>query len=174
MLGIVTGGWDGGEERVEHRTQVGAGQLGLQRGRAAPGVGVDDGEVDLVVGGVEVHEQLVDLVDHFADAGVGPVDLVDHEHDGQLQFQCLAQDEARLGQWALTGVDQQQDAVHHREGALDLATEVGVAGRVENVDLGLRAGVVGIPDGGVLGQDRDALLAFEIHGVHDPLGDVLI
>ena len=29
-----------------------------------------------------------------------------------------------------------------------------------------------VPDRGVLGQDRDALLTLQIHGVHDAVGDV--
>ena len=40
----------------------------------------------------------------------------------------LAQDEAGLRQRALGRVDEQDDTVDHREAALDLATEVGVAG----------------------------------------------
>ncbi len=68
---------------------------------AGPGVGVEDGEVDLVLVGVEVEEQLLDLVHDFGDAGVGPVDLVDDEHDGEPGLQRLAQDEAGLGQGAL-------------------------------------------------------------------------
>src|SRR6478735_2320832 len=57
----------------------------------------------------------------------------------------------------------------------DLPTEVGVAGGVDDVDrhrlaVGGRAGVV---DRGVLREDRDALLALQVPGVHDALGDAL-
>ena len=31
-----------------------------------------------------------------------------------------------------------------------------------------------VADGGVLGEDRDALLALEVHRVEDALGDVLV
>ena len=34
--------------------------------------------------------------------------------------------------------------------------------------------VVAVADGGVLGEDRDALLALEVHRVHHALGDVLV
>ena len=34
--------------------------------------------------------------------------------------------------------------------------------------------VVADLDGGVLGEDRDALLALEVHRVHHALGDVLV
>ena len=46
--------------------------------------------------------------------------------------------------------------------ALDLAAEVGVAGRVDDVDLG-----VAEREGDVLGQDGDAALALEVVGVED-------
>ena len=95
---------------------------------------VDDRELDLLLVGVEVEEQLVDLLDDLGDAGVGAVDLVDDEHDRQPRLERLAQHEARLGQRALGGVDQQHHAVDHRQAALDLAAEVGVAGRVDDVD----------------------------------------
>ena len=65
----------------------------------------------------------------------GAVDLVDHDHRLVAQLQGLAQDEAGLGHGALDGVHQQQHAVGHLEHALDLAAEVGVAGRVDEVDL---------------------------------------
>ena len=58
---------------------------------------------------------------------------------GSRRLERLAQDEARLGQRALGGVDEQHHAVDHRQPALDLAAEVGVAGGVDEVDLDLLA-----------------------------------
>ena len=76
---------------------------------------------------------------------------------------------AGLRQRALGGVDEQQDRVDHQQAALDLAAEVGVAGRVDDVEPD--AGVV---DGRLLGQDRDALLALEVARIHDPVDDGLV
>ncbi len=132
-------------------------------------VGVDDRELDLRLVGVEVEEELVDLVHDLLGARVGPVDLVHDEDDGQPRLERLAEDEARLRQRALARVDEQQHAVDHRQRALDLAAEVGVAGRVDDVDLR-----VAVADGRVLGEDRDALLALEVHRVEHALGDVLV
>jgi len=58
---------------------------------------------------------------------------------------------------------------------LDLAGEVGVARRVDDVDLHrlLRARDL-VEHGRVLRQDRDAALLLEVVGVHDPLGDLLV
>ncbi len=168
VVGVVLGRRDLLQHQVHQRGEVGALDALLQRGPAGLGVGVDDREVDLLGVGVEVEEELVDLVDDLGDAGVGAVDLVDDEDHRQLCLQRLAQDEAGLGQRSLGGVDEQQHAVDHGQAALDLAAEIGVAGGVDDVEL--HPVVV---DGGVLGEDRDALLALEVHRVHHPLGHVL-
>ncbi len=86
-----------------------------------------------------------------------------------LRSSAFLQHELRAGQRALGGVDQQQDAIDHGQGALDLAAEVGVPGRVDDVDLGAL-----VEDGGVLGQDGDAALALELVGVHDAVDDGLV
>ena len=44
-----------------------------------------------------------------------------------------------------------------------------MARRVDDVERD-----VAVPDCGVLGENRDALLAFEVVGVEDALGDVLV
>ena len=188
-LRVVRRRRDGLEDGAEQRLEVGAvGQPavgGAVRGGAA-GLrgGVDDREVELVlvVRDVleQVHEELVDLVDDLADAGVGTVDLVDAQHDGQARRERLAQHEAGLRQRPLAGVDEQHDAVDHRQPALDLAAEVGVARGVDDVDRdatgepGVGGGLAGVPDGGVLREDGDALLALQVPAVHGPLGHVVV
>ena len=164
MVGIVRRRRDRLEQRVEERLQVRAEVVGVEARAAVARDRVDDRELDLVGARVEVEEELVDLVDDLGDARVGPVDLVDDEHDGQARLERLAQHEPRLRQRPLRGVDEQEHAVDHRQCALDLAAEVGVAGRVDDVDLR-----VAEADGGVLGEDRDALLALEIHRVEHAL-----
>ena len=64
--------------------------------------------------------------------------LFTHEHHRQPRLERLAQHEARLRQRPLGGVHQQHHAVDHRQPALHLAAEVGVAGRVDEVDLHAR------------------------------------
>ena len=77
--------------------------------------------------------------------------------------------ELGLRQRPFGGVDQHQRAVHHVEDALDLAAEIGVAGRVDDVDPGV------LPDQrGRLGEDGDAALALEVVGIHGALGDALV
>ncbi len=167
------------DEEVEQRGQgqpVGEpGAVGwpLHRRPALAGHAIHGREVELVHGGVEVEEQLLDVVDDLGDAGVGTVDLVDHEDHGELRLERLAEHEAGLRERALAGVDEEEDAVDHRQCPLDLAAEVGVAGSVDDVDRH-GAVAVAVADRRVLGEDRDALLALEVHRVHDPIGDVLV
>ena len=86
-----------------------------------------------------------------------------------MKLQRLGQDEPGLGHGAFKAVHQQQHAVHHFEDALHLAAKVGVAGGVDDVDLG-----VAVMHGGVLGQDGDAALALQVVGVHHAVGDLLV
>ena len=51
------------------------------------------------------------------------------------QRERLARNEAGLRHRAFDGIDQQQHAVDHRQHALDLAAEIGVPGRVDDVDM---------------------------------------
>ena len=84
-------------------------------------------------------------------------------------FERLGDHELGLRQRALGGIHQHQRAVHHVEDALDLAAEIGVAGRVDDVDARV------LPqDRRGLGQDGDAALALEIVGIHRALGDPLV
>ena len=159
------------DEQVEKHLQVGAvgHVLGGQGGLTRAGVAVHDRELDLVLVGAQVDEQLVDGVDHFGRSGVGAVDLVDHADDREPGLEGLAQHEAGLGQGALAGVDEQQHPVDHGQAPLDLAAEIGVTGRVHDVD-----GEIAVVDGGVLGQDGDALFPLQVHGVEDPVGHRLV
>ena len=97
------------------------------------------------------------------------VDLVDDDDRLQPLRQRLARHEARLRHRPLDRIDQQQHAVDHRQHALDLAAEVRVPRRVDDVDV--RAFVV---DRAVLGEDRDSALALEVVGIHHPLGHLLV
>ena len=136
---------------------------------ASLGVGVEDGEIELVLLGVEIDEEVVDLVQNFLRARVGAVNLIDDNDRRKLGFESLAQNIAGLRQRAFAGVDQQHDAVDHFEGAFDFAAEVAVAGGVDDVDLH-----VVIEDGGVFGQDGDAAFALKLVRVHDAIDVMLV
>ena len=157
------------EHQVEQRRHVLFRPVGRIRHPALLGRAVDDREVELLVGGVERGEQVEALVDDFARPRVGLVDLVDADDRPQADLQRLADDELGLRHRPFGGVDQHDRAVDHRQDALDLAAEIGVAGRVDDVDAHV------LPHHrGRLGEDGDAALALEVVGVHHPLGDALV
>jgi hypothetical protein len=168
-VGIALGDGDGLDDLLEERLEIDAGDGQVECRGADLAVGVEDGEVEHVFVGVEVDEEVVDLVENLLHAGVGTVDLVDDDHGGELGFEGFGEDVTRLRQRAFGGVDEEEDAIDHLEGALDLAAKVGVAGRVDDVDL-----VAVVVERGVLGEDGDAALALQIVGVHDAIGDGLV
>ena len=99
-------------------------------------------------------------------SGVLPVDLIDDDDDPVAVLERLPENEPRLGHRAFAGVDEEEAAVDHLHDPLDLAAEIGVAGCIDQVDLG-----VVVADGGVFREDGDPLLALQVVRVHQPLGD---
>ena len=142
---------------------------GLEPGVAVDRAGVDDGEVELGVVGAELEHELEDLVDDLVRTGARTVDLVDDDHRLEAVLERVLEHEAGLRHRALEGVDDEQAAVGHLQDALDLAAEVGVARRVDDVDLG-----VVVADGDVLREDGDAALALLVVGVENTLRDLLV
>ena len=133
------------------------------------GRAVDGGEVELVLGSVEVEHQVEHHFLHLVGAAVGLVDLVDHHYGLQAHLDGFLEHETRLGHRALEGVDQQQTAVGHIEHALHLAAEVGVARSVYDIDFG-----VFVVDGNVLRENRYAALALEVVVVENEFAGVLV
>ena len=136
-----------------------------------------DAFLDDVLGQAE--QQVGGFTDDFGDSGVRTIGLVHAQDDRKLGFEGLAQHETGLRQRAFGSVDEQHDAVDHRDAALDLATEISVAGGVDDVERdAVRVTVLGrqrtgVFHGRVLGQDGDALLALQIVGVHHTIRHLL-
>ena len=123
------------DDRLEQRRQVALADVVGEARIAGAAAGVERREIELLVIGLEVEEQLEHLVEHFGGARVGAVDLVDDDDRLEAERKRLAGDELGLRHRAFGGIDQQDDAVDHRQDALDLGAEIGVAGRVDDVDV---------------------------------------
>ena len=119
--------------------------------------------------GAEVDEEAVHRVEDFLWASVGAVDLVQRHDHRKVAGHRLLEDIPGLGKWSLGRIHQQQHGVDHEERSLDLAAEVGVAGRVDDV----QAGAV-VVHRRLLGEDRDPLLALEVAGVEHAIDDRLV
>jgi len=157
------------DDGLEQRLQVGREVVRVSSGPALLGHRIDHGRLELVGVLRELEKQVVDLAQGSLGVGVLAVHLVDHDDDAQPDLERLAEDEARLRHGSFRGIDQQEAAVGHVQDPLDLASEVRMARRVDDVD-----GHVAVADGCVLGEDGDALLALEVVGVHDQRADVLV
>ena len=157
------------QHEIEQRRHVLLRALGRSRHPALLGRAVKDRKVELLVGGVERGEEVEHLVDDLARPRVGLVDLVDADDRLEADLQRLADHEFGLRHRPLGGVDQHDRAVDHRQDALDLAAEIGVARRVDDIDPHIPP-----HDRGRLGENGDAALALEVAGIHDPLGDPLV
>ena len=123
------------------------------------------------IGRAQAIEQLERLVDDPFGPRAGTVDLVDDDDRPQALLQRLQRDEPRLRHRAFDGVDEQQHAVDHAQHALDLAAEIRVARRVDDVDVNDLV-LADVTDRAVLREDRDAALALDVVVVHHPLADV--
>ena len=125
--------------------------------------------VQLFLARVEVEEKLEYLVDDFFEPRVGSVRLVDDDYYFQPERERAFEHEPRLRHRTFESVDYEQSAVDHFEHALDLAAEVGVPGRVDDVYL-----EPVVHTRRVFGQYGYTALAFERVGIHHPVGDGLI
>ncbi len=90
-------------------------------------------------------------------------------------LQSLLEHEARLRHGAFGCIHKQQNAIHHIHDTLDLSSEIGVTGRIHDIDLDHLA-CFGIRhrNGCILCKDGDAALTLKIIGVHDALFQVLV
>ena len=156
-LGIARRFRDRIHDRLEQRLQIHSRLSRIHRSGAIFGDGVQDRKVQLRFVCVEVDKQVINLVQHFLRARVGAIDLVD-DHDGrQFGLERFREHIAGLRQRALGGIDEQHDAVNHFERALNLATKIGVAGGVDDVDFS-KAEI----NRCVFGENRDAALALQL------------
>ena len=157
------------EDGFKQRAQVFARHIRVERRGAGAGAGVDDRGIELAFVRAEVDHQVEGLVVDLLAARVRAVHLVDDDDDRQAERQRVLEHEAGLRHRAFKRVDEQQNAVHHLEHALDLAAEIGVAGGIDDVDLHVL-----IVHGGILRQNGDAALLLDGVIVHHAVGNLLV
>ena len=115
-------------------------------------------------------------MDDLVDTSVWTICFVDEQDHRQLRFECLAKNETCLRKRPFTRVDEKNNAVNHGKSALHLATEIRVAGSVNDVNRdGRTVGVdSGIRHRGVFRENRDSLFLFQVVRVHDAVFEVCV
>jgi len=152
------------QDRVEQRRQRGADLALRQRRPAVQAGGEDDREVELLFGRAELVEELEGRVDHVVGTRARAVDLVDDDDGLEASASAFLVTKRVCGIGPIDRIDRSSTESNHRQHALDLAAEIGVARGVDDVDV--RA----LPlDRAVLRQDRDAAFLFEVVVVHHAL-----
>lgn len=91
-------------------------------------------KVELILVRAEIGEEVEAFVERAVGLGIGLVDLVQNDDGAQAKRERLRGHELRLGHRPLGGIHEQNDTVYHRQDALHLAAEIGVARRVDDVD----------------------------------------
>ena len=157
------------QDRVEHRAHVGAGLLEVGRRVTIQGRGIDHRKIKLFVRCAEFVEEVEGMINHPVRARAITVDLVHHDDRFQAQCQRLLGHEARLRHRPFNGIDQQQHTIDHAQHPLDLAAEIRVAGRIDDVDMHAL-----IINRQILRQDGDSTFLFQIVRIHHPFDDVLV
>ena len=172
LEGAVRGALGGGDvldNMLAEGRQVLPFVIQVVHGPAVPPGGIDHGEIQEFVGGVEPDEEVEDLVHRPVGPRGGLVDFVDDHHDGEGEGEGLLQDEEGLGHGALLGVHQKERPVRHLQHPLHLAAEIRVSGSVDDVD-----GIVLVGEGAVLAGDGDAPFPLDGVGVHQAFLHLLV
>ena len=157
------------DDQFEQRRQitVGDAQIGGRPSIAAGGV--ERGEIELLVAGVKRRKEIKALVMDFLNACVRPINLVDHDDWTQALLQRLGDHKFGLRHRAFCGVDKNDNAIDHAEDPLHLATEIGMAWGIDDIEANI------LPDHRrTFCKNCDAALTLQVVGVHRPLGNLLV
>ena len=157
------------DDLFKQRCQVGAGNVGILGSRTGTTRAVHHGAIELVVVSTKIHEELEDFVLNLTKTCVGLVYFVDANNNAMIEFQCLLQNETCLRHRALGSVNQKDNTVYHLENTLNLATKVRVAGGIDDVDFNIL-----VVNGGVLCQNGNAALFFQVARVHNANNGLLV
>src|SRR5947207_14586567 len=104
--------WHMLHNRLEKRRHVFVVFVQFAHGKTVLRAGVNDWEIELLVGRLEFDEEIENLVQDFVRPRVFPVDLVDDNNRLQFILHRFAQNKTRLRLWPIVRVDNDQDAVH--------------------------------------------------------------
>ena len=149
------------DDQIKQCAQVLARAVQLHIRPAGTARGIHGREIQLIIIGTEVGEQVKTFIQCAVRFRIRFVDLVQNHDRAQAQRQGFRRHELGLRHRAFGGVNQQDNAIDHAEDTLDLTTEIGVAGGVDDVDARV------FPfDRSCLGQNGDATLALQIVAVH--------
>ncbi len=117
----------------------------------------------MLVIGTEFVEQIKNLVDYPVRTCAFAVNFIDDHNWIKTTGKGFLRDKARLRHRAIDGINQQENAIHHRQHTFNFTAEVGMPGGINDIDV-----IVFPVDGGVFGENGNTTLALLIIGIHYP------
>ncbi len=96
---------------------------------------VNERALQLFIRCIQIHKQFQNLIHHIIRSGFRAVYFIDADYNRKIQIQCLSQNKFRLRHRALICVHNKDNAVNHLKNPLNLAAEIGMARRINDVDF---------------------------------------
>jgi len=155
------------DNRFKNRQHILTRLLEVRYSPAVFGRGIKNGKIERIIVGVKGNKQIEDLIKDIVRTCVRTVHLVNY-HDG-LKFagQGLGENKSRLRHRPIESVHQQQHSISHFQHTLHLSAEVGMAGRIHDVDFELLTIRGCVFDSAVFAEDGNASLPLKRVRVHN-------
>ena len=135
-------------------------------GPAIDARGVNNWKVQLLISSTKFVKQIKCSIDNKIWTRTWLVNLVHNQNWAQTQGQSFLGHKTSLWHGSFLRINQQHNAINHRQRTLDLTTEVGVAWGVHDIDVGALPA-----DRAIFSQNGDATLALDSvvvhHGIHN-------
>src|SRR5262249_45941895 len=120
-------------DRLKERCHVLIVFVQFARGKTLRCAGINNGEIELLVSGLQFNKEIENFIQDFVRARVFSVDLVDDNNRLHFVLQRLAQNKTCLRLWPIMRIDNKQNAVHHFHDPLDFAAEIGVTRCINDI-----------------------------------------
>ena len=120
---------------IEKRLQISALNIGRFGCRSRSSRAEKDRTVKLFVICTKIYKKLKHLVHDLIKTRVGLVYFIYNNDNSVVELKRSLKNEAGLGHRSFRRVNEQNNAVYHFEYTLDLASEIGVSGSVDNIYL---------------------------------------
>src|SRR3972149_5228429 len=168
-MGIATGrrnvlkdGFEEGHHALGLVSKVGKGVTGL-------GGSIEDRKVQLLGICGKLQEKVLYHIGHLCRAGRRAVYLIDDHNGFESLLESVTQHKSGLRHRAIHSVDDQEASIGHVEHPFHLATKIGMAWGIYDVDL-----YPLISDSRILGQNGNALFPLQLITVEDEVANLLV
>ena len=161
--------WDILQNRFKQRLEVSADNV-----RGIAGCPLSAGteqhrRIQLLIGGIQIHQQFKDLIDYIVNSLVRAVYFINNNNHSVPKLQCPAQDKSGLRHRTFRCIHQENNTIYHFEDTFHFPAEIGMTRGIHNIDFG-----VAVPDRRVFRHNGNPAFPFKVIGIHYTVNDFLI